>query len=93
MAKAAHSTALWHQEVADHGIVEAIKDRCIFHGGCTLNWLVENTGYGRSTLRKHLDRLVEEGFLLKPEFWVGITDDRSDDFHYKCNPIHLQNRN
>ncbi len=68
MSKQTQREALWHEEVTELGLAAAIADRLSVHGGVSLQTVVTNTGCGRNTAQRHLDRLVENGSATKQSF-------------------------
>ena len=56
--KLSRKLASWYLEINREGLPAALEDRLSFHGGFTVEFAAENTGYSLQTVRKHLDKLV-----------------------------------
>ncbi len=61
MSQERQSTALWADEIEENGLSAVIADRLKFHGGLNINFVMHNTGCCAATVRKHLERLVQNG--------------------------------
>ena len=54
-------TPHWKDEIQSKGAKAALLDRLAFHGGLTLQQAVQMTGLAQSTVKKHLNKLTQEG--------------------------------
>jgi hypothetical protein len=52
---------LWHDEMTKAGLNAGILDRLKFHNGLQMKQIVEHTGVSARTIKKHANRLVEQG--------------------------------
>ena len=78
MAKKAHASALWHEEMAQ-GWEIALKCRLKFQGGLNVDSVVECTGRSKRTVRKWFAKLVEK----KHAIVVGSDADNIGSTFYK----------
>lgn len=74
--KTKHPLPLWHDEMIKAGLRTGILDRLKFHNGLPLKQIVENTGINARTIKKHADRLVDDGLAVwtrrsaEPNDWI-----------------------
>ena len=71
----------WKDEIDSKGAQAALLDRLTFHGGLLLSRSVQMTGLSQATVKKHLNRLVDDG--------RAQVSTLGDDLHYQHQPCLL----
>lgn len=57
----------WRSEVDEFGFYLAILDRIRMHGSVDMNEICKLTGYGLTTARKHVRKMIREGHVRRAD--------------------------